>query len=111
MNATDTKQKRFADVIKSDTPVLVDFYADWCGPCKMMTPILKDLKKRMGSSLNIIKIDTERNPDTAIHYQVRGIPTLILFKNGHILWQQAGVMQAAQLESIINQKLAEHAEL
>jgi thioredoxin 1 len=106
---TDIKQKSFSEVIKGDTPVLVDFYADWCGPCKMMAPILQELKKRMGDSIHIVKIDTEKNPDVAIHYQVRGIPTLILFKNGDILWQQAGVMQASQLESIINQKLNEYA--
>ncbi len=109
--STDIKQKTFSEVIKGDTPVLVDFYADWCGPCKMMAPILQELKNRMGDSIHIVKIDTEKNPDVAIHYQVRGIPTLILFNRGDILWQQAGVMQAAQLETIINQKLAEHAEV
>ena len=106
---TDIKQKTFSEVIKGDTPVLVDFYADWCGPCKMMAPILQELKNRMGDSIHIVKIDTEKNPDVAIHYQVRGIPTLILFKDGEILWQQAGVMQASQLESIINQKLNKYA--
>ncbi|TVQ05080.1 MAG: thioredoxin [Balneolaceae bacterium] len=111
MTATTTKEKTFSELIKGDKPVLVDFYADWCGPCKMMAPVLQDLKRRMGDAIHIIKIDTERNPDVAIHYQVRGIPTLILFKKGYNLWQQAGVMQAAQLEQIINQKLEEHAEL
>lgn len=95
----------FSDIINSDTPVLVDFYTDWCGPCKMMTPILKDLKKEMGKKLNIIKIDAEKNADAAIKFQVRGVPTLILFKNGQILWQQSGVVQLPQLKSIINQKL------
>lgn len=95
----------FTDMINSDTPLLVDFYTDWCGPCKMMAPILKDLKKEMGKKLNIIKIDAEKNADVAIKYQVRGVPTLILFKNGQILWQQSGVVQLPQLKSIINQKL------
>ncbi|MDZ7716802.1 MAG: thioredoxin [Balneolaceae bacterium] len=95
----------FSKMINSDTPVLVDFYTDWCGPCKMMSPILKDLKKEMGEKLNIIKIDAEKNADAAIKYQVRGVPTLILFKNGKILWQQSGVVQLKQLKSIINQKL------
>lgn len=95
----------FSDMINSYTPVLVDFYTDWCGPCKMMVPILKDLKKEMGNKLNIIKIDAEKNADAAIKYQVRGVPTLILFKNGRILWQQSGVVQLPQLKSIINQKL------
>lgn len=103
--AKDVKTKSFSDVIKGDTPVLVDFYADWCGPCKMMTPILKDLKKQMGDSINILKIDAEKNADAAIKYQVRGVPTLILFKQGRILWQQSGVVQASQLKQIIEQKL------
>ena len=89
---------------------MVDFYADWCGPCKMVPPILKELKKRMGNSILILKIDTEKNPDVAIRYQVRGIPNFILFKNGNVLWQQAGVVQAAQLEQIINEKLREYEE-
>lgn len=108
----DTAEKKmsFEDIIKGEKPVLVDFYADWCGPCKMMAPILKDVKNRMGDDLTIVKIDTEKNPEVAIHYQVRGIPTLILFKEGQIIWQQAGVMAANQLEAIINQKLKEYAE-
>ncbi len=106
--STETKQMSFNDIIKGDTPVLVDFYADWCGPCKMMGPILQDLKKRLGENINIIKIDAEKNPSAAIKYQVRGVPTLILFKNGDILWQQSGVVQAPQLEQIINQKTAEY---
>jgi thioredoxin 1 len=106
--STDIKKMSFTDVIKGDTPVLVDFYADWCAPCRMMPPILKELKKRMGDDLNIIKIDTEKNPDVAIRYQVRGIPNMILFKNGKVLWQQAGVMQASQLETMIRQKLEDY---
>jgi thioredoxin 1 len=107
----EIKGQRFSDLIKGDTPVLVDFYADWCGPCKMMEPILKELKSRMGDALNIIKIDTDRNPDAAIRYQVRGIPTLILFRKGHILWQQSGVVRTSQLEAIIQQKLKEYESL
>lgn len=102
-----SKQKSsFSELINSDTPVLVDFYADWCGPCKMMNPILKKLKKEMRNKLNIIKIDTEKNADAAIKYQVRGVPTLILFQKGEILWQQSGVVQLPQLKSIINQKIS-----
>lgn len=105
METKDIKSKSFSEVIKGDVPVLVDFYADWCGPCKMMAPILKDLKKEMGDKIQIIKIDTERNPQAAIRYQVRGIPTLILFHKGKILWQQAGVVMLPQLKSVITQKL------
>jgi thioredoxin 1 len=102
--AKETKTS-FSEIINGDKPVLVDFYADWCGPCKMMNPILKELKKKMGDQINIIKVDAEKNADAAIKYNVRGVPTLILFKNGQILWQQSGVVQAHQLQSIINQKL------
>lgn len=105
MANTKHKETSFNDIINGKKPALVDFYADWCAPCKMMNPILKDLKKKMGDSLNIIKVDTERNPDAAIKYNVRGIPTLILFKEGRILWQQSGVVQSHQLQNIINQKL------
>jgi thioredoxin 1 len=103
----DTTQKKttFNDIINGEEPVLVDFYTDWCGPCKMMNPILKDLKKSMGDAINIIKVDAEKNADAAIKYNVRGVPTLILFKEGQILWQQSGVVQAKQLEQIINQKI------
>lgn len=107
---TAEKKLNFTDIINGDTPVLVDFYADWCMPCRMMAPILKELKNRMGDDLTIVKIDTEKNPDVAIRYQVRGIPNLLLFKNGKVLWQQAGVMQADQLESIIQQKLLQYGE-
>jgi thioredoxin 1 len=105
MASTEAKPKSFSEIINDETPVLVDFYADWCAPCKMMTPILQQLKSAMGDKLNIIKIDTERNPDVAIKYQVRGIPNLILFKKGELLWQQAGVVQMPQLQRIIEQKL------
>ncbi|WP_103665266.1 thioredoxin [Gracilimonas amylolytica] len=105
MESTEAKQKSFNEIINEDTPVLVDFYADWCAPCKMMTPILQQLKSAMGDKLTIIKIDTEKNPDVAIRYQVRGIPNLILFKKGQLLWQQAGVVQMPQLQQIIEQKL------
>lgn len=105
MENSQTAKKSFSELIKGDIPVLVDFYADWCAPCKMMSPILQELKSRMGDKIQIIKIDTERNPEVAIQYQVRGIPNLILFRQGRILWQQAGVVQLPQLEQIITDKL------
>lgn len=103
----DLKSKSFSEIIKGETPVLVEFYADWCGPCKMVPPILKELKKRMGDAIHILKIDTEKNQEVALRYQVRGIPNFILFKEGKVIWQQAGVVQARQLEQIIKQKLNE----
>ncbi|MDX1638682.1 MAG: thioredoxin [Balneolaceae bacterium] len=102
---TTSQTTPFSELIQQDHPVLVDFYADWCAPCKMMNPILKKLKHEMGDQLTIIKIDTEKNPEAAIRYQVRGIPTLILFKGGDILWQHSGVVQLPQLTSIISQKI------
>lgn len=108
MAKTTQQKSSFTKMINGDTPVLVDFYTDWCGPCKMMAPILKNLKNEMGDALNIIKIDAEKNADAAIKYQVRGVPTLILFHKGRILWQQSGVVQLPQLKTIINQKLSEN---
>lgn len=82
----------FARLINSDTPVLVDFYADWCGPCKMLGPILKQLKEQAGDRLRIVKIDVDRNSAVAGRYQVRGVPTIILFKGGKAMWRQSGVL-------------------
>ena len=92
---------KFQELINSDTPVLVDFFAEWCGPCKMMPPILKQLKSSMGESIKIVKIDVDKNQSVAQTYQVQGVPTLLLFKNGKQLWRDSGVRQASELESII----------
>ena len=94
----------FQEIIKSSKPTLVDFFATWCGPCKMQGPILEQVKAIFGDSVNIIKIDVDKNPDLAQRYNVRSIPTLIVFKSGEALWRGYGLHQADQLEA----KLQEH---
>ena len=91
----------FNEIIQSEKPVLVDFFAEWCGPCKTLATILKDVKQEIGDAATIIKIDVDKNPQTATEYQVRGVPTLILFKNGKPLWRQSGVLAKAELIEVI----------
>jgi len=93
----------FNSIIDSKTPVLIDFYADWCGPCKTLAPILKDVKSEFNDNIKIIKIDVDKNQNLAAKYQVRGVPTMMLFKNGSQLWRQSGVLQKQDLVNIINQ--------
>jgi len=95
----------FQEIISKDEPVLVDFFATWCGPCKMMSPILEDLKQRIGEQAAIIKIDVDKNPQVAAQYQVRGVPTLILFKKGQVKWRQSGVVPVNELERLIKSNL------
>ncbi|WMI65718.1 thioredoxin [Aestuariibaculum sp. YM273] len=91
----------FSEIINQDKPVLVDFFAEWCGPCKMQSPILKDVKEALQDQVSIIKIDVDKNQSIATKFQVRGVPTLMIFKNGKQLWRQSGVLQKNDLISLL----------
>lgn len=91
----------FHDIIHSEKPVLVDFYATWCGPCKTMAPILQEVKAAMGDKVTIIKIDVDKNPVVSNQFHVESVPTLIIFKQGAVKWRQAGVVPASQLRQVL----------
>lgn len=93
----------FDEMINSDKPVLVDFFATWCGPCKTMAPVLKEVKDAVGDAASIIKVDVDKNQASARQYEVQGVPTFILFKNGKPLWRQSGVIPKSTLINMINQ--------
>ena len=91
----------FSEIIESETPVLVDFHADWCGPCKMLAPILKEVKEELGENVKIVKINVDKNQPLSAKYQVRGVPTMILFKNGQQIWRQSGVLSKEEIKKQI----------
>lgn len=94
----------FQNIINSDKPVLIDFFATWCGPCQMLAPILKEVKENMGDKISIIKIDVDKNQELAANYQVRGVPTMMLFQKGQQLWRQSGVLSKEEIIKTITEK-------
>lgn len=94
---------KFNDLINGNIPVLVDFTATWCGPCKMLAPVLKEVAERIGEKAKIIKVDIDKNPEAARHYQVQSVPTLIIFKKGEIKWRQSGVLTSNQIVQVLLQ--------
>lgn len=94
----------FDQLIQSEKPILVDFFATWCGPCKILSPILKEVKEQLGEQISIIKIDVDKNQQVAAQYQVRGVPTMILFQNGKQLWRQSGVLDKNTIVNIVLEK-------
>lgn len=93
----------FLEIINKPIPVLIDFYADWCGPCQVMSPVLKDVKSELGDKVAIIKINVDKNKALAQKFQVRGVPTFMIFKNGKSLWRQSGVLNKANLVEVLTQ--------
>ena len=93
---------KFQDIIAGDTPVLVDFFAEWCGPCKMMKPVLEELKKKMGNKIIILKIDLDKNMSLSSEYRIQSVPTLVLWKQGEIIWRQSGALSLNELEQILS---------
>jgi thioredoxin 1 len=102
VNMEATQKQSFGDLIKGNKPVLVDFSAEWCGPCKMMPPILKEVKDKMGDSVTILKMDIDKNPAVASAYGIQSVPTLIVFRDGEVKFRQSGVMRADQIKYVLD---------
>ena len=95
--------EKFNDIINSENLTLVDFFATWCGPCKHMHPVLEQLKQELGDSIRIVKLDVDKNDALAAAYRIQSVPTLMLFRSGHVVWRQSGAMRLNDLKAIINQ--------
>ena len=93
---------KFSEIINIEKPVLVDFFAEWCGPCKMMSPILKEVKDELKDGVSIVKIDVDKNQSLAAKHQVRGVPTFVMYKGGRQVWRQSGMVQKNELVKLIN---------
>jgi len=96
--------ENFNEIINGETVTLVDFYATWCGPCKMMHPVLEQLKEEMGDTLRIVKIDVDKNMELAGTYEIQSVPTLMIFKNGEIKWRQSGALSLSALKGVLGSK-------
>lgn len=96
-----SNKESFQEIINGDKPVFVDFYADWCGPCKMMAPVVEEFSREMGDRVRILKVDVDRNPRAAQAYKIQGVPTMMLFRNGKVLWREAGVVSGHILRQVV----------
>lgn len=97
----NNNKETFREIINGDKPVFVDFYADWCGPCKMMAPVVEEFSKEMGDRVRVLKVDVDRNPRAAQAYQIQGVPTMMLFRKGKVLWREAGVVPGHVLRQVV----------
>lgn len=104
LTSNTIKMNNFETIIQSEKPVLIDFFATWCGPCKMLVPVLREVKDSLGDRVSIIKIDVDKNQQISNQYQVRGVPTMILFQNGKQLWRQSGVLNKEEIIKTILEK-------